>query len=408
MTLISLKRPDFTSLYENTRKYTIQVDAANAEDTSTQKVPIFEQGSLEDLLHWRKQFDQLMRVKDWNANAANLFRNARLLLEGEALEKFEIAFQEIVGQQNLTVARFNNTMARFMELSTPNDIAESLRDWLSEIRKPRDMSVSDFYNRYKEINSYLPYLPGPLNVSFDEATVFSHIKKSVPAFARDFKRHHARTTVNNVRQLVQYYTDLEETEEKTRSRNRNKTATATATDETRTTTMDAEIKTVNAAQTSIASFTNQPRIAGMNADETQRINHRNNNRNNRNSNRVHKLTVTTLAVKHDDNRNVTSLTRSTPQTRTTMTLAQKPLKPKSSTFPKIITKSLRNQKSSKSQKRTYQSISLTPLTTYLKQSLDCLFLMRRRPRNSFALSLIQAALPVLSIKILSLANYNTC
>ena len=48
------------------------------------------------------------------------------------------------------------------------------------------MSVSDFYNQYMEINSYLPYLPGPLNVSYDEVTVFSHIKKSVPAFAKDF------------------------------------------------------------------------------------------------------------------------------------------------------------------------------------------------------------------------------
>ena len=79
------------------------------------------------------------------------------------------------------------------------------------------MSVSDFYNQYMEINSYLPYLPRPLNVSYDKAMVFSHIKKSIPAITKSFKHNHAQSSVTNVQQLVQYYTDLKEIEEKPKS-----------------------------------------------------------------------------------------------------------------------------------------------------------------------------------------------
>ena len=88
-------------------------------------------------------------------------------------------------------------MNHFMQLSNPNDITESLGEWLADEQKPCDMSVSDFYNQYMDINSYLPYLPGPLNVSYDEATVFSHIKKRVPAFAKSFKCNHTRSSVTN-------------------------------------------------------------------------------------------------------------------------------------------------------------------------------------------------------------------
>ena len=88
---------------------------------------------MEDLLHWRKQFDQLMKVKGWNNTTENLFRNAQLLLDGDALNKFETAYNEVMGQNNVTVAHFNNTMNHFMQLSTPNDIAESLREWLAGV-----------------------------------------------------------------------------------------------------------------------------------------------------------------------------------------------------------------------------------------------------------------------------------
>ena len=46
------------------------------------KVPIFEQGNLEAALHWCKQFQDLIKLKQLNVDAK--FTNARILLTGAA------------------------------------------------------------------------------------------------------------------------------------------------------------------------------------------------------------------------------------------------------------------------------------------------------------------------------------
>ena len=210
MTLLGLTRPSFAKLYEKTRKYTIRVDANDATDVSTEKFPVFEEGSLEELLRWRKEFETLVRLKSWTNSGTNQLRNVRLLLDGEALERFEAAYTDEVGEQPLNIARFRSALGKFIERSVPNDAAESIRDYLQSARKPANMSVNDFVTRLKEINRYLPYLPAPQNTSLDEATLFSIVKKSVPSFERAFKANNARQSVTTLSQLTQYYSDLEE------------------------------------------------------------------------------------------------------------------------------------------------------------------------------------------------------
>ena len=90
-THINLDRPDTKNLWEKSLKYTVNVDSNRPTDTSSLKVPIFENGSLELLLIWRREFEKIRPLKDWNATPSNLITNSRILLNGEALEMFEAA-----------------------------------------------------------------------------------------------------------------------------------------------------------------------------------------------------------------------------------------------------------------------------------------------------------------------------
>ena len=109
-THITLDRPDTKNLWEKSLKYTVNVDSNRPTDTSSLKVPIFESGSLELLLIWRREFDKIRCLKDWNTMPANLNATSRLSLNGEALKMHEEALEAQIGSNKITVTWFNNTM----------------------------------------------------------------------------------------------------------------------------------------------------------------------------------------------------------------------------------------------------------------------------------------------------------
>jgi hypothetical protein len=85
----SLTSPDWTKVFkDNYRKYSVPT-GAGADDTTTMKVLVFEQGSLEATLYWRKQFQDLIELK--NLDAAAKFMNANILTSGAGREKWQQA-----------------------------------------------------------------------------------------------------------------------------------------------------------------------------------------------------------------------------------------------------------------------------------------------------------------------------
>ena len=159
----SLSTPDWNKVFkDNFRKYSVPTGAGD-DDKTTVKVPVFERGNLEAALHWRKQFQDLIELKQLNVDAK--FTNARILLTGAAREKWQQARDDIVGAQgNLTEARFTRTMTSFLQkCGATTETAEDLRDFLMNAKKPPNMNFEDFKQRLEELNDYLPYLPAPLN-----------------------------------------------------------------------------------------------------------------------------------------------------------------------------------------------------------------------------------------------------
>jgi hypothetical protein len=214
----TLTRPNFEKVFEDHRKSNV-LTGADADDTTTIKIPVFEDGNLEQALYWRKKFEDLIEIKQLNAQAR--FTNALLLLTGPAEEKWISARDAVLGNPpaNVTNARFSQVMTRFIQrCGATNITAEDLRKFLMNVKKPLNMKFHDFKARIIELDYYLPYLPGPLNQRIGEASLFSTLKKSVPAWKEKFINAKVRSSVQTISDLTDYYEELEETEEKVQAR----------------------------------------------------------------------------------------------------------------------------------------------------------------------------------------------
>jgi hypothetical protein len=183
----SLTSPDWTKVFkDNYRNYSVPT-GAGADDTTTMKVPVFEQGSLEAALYWRKQFQDLIKLK--NLDAAAKFTNANILTSGAGCKKWQQAQAEVLGNPsaNETDARFNRTMLTFIQkCGATSETAEDLRDFIMNAKKPSNLCFEDFKQRLEELDDYLPYLPGPLNQHLGDDQLFVTLKKCVPAWQKKY------------------------------------------------------------------------------------------------------------------------------------------------------------------------------------------------------------------------------
>jgi hypothetical protein len=217
-------RPDFTKIFTIERKYTIAIgEGDDNNDTTTLKVPVFEDGPLEAALYLRKQFEELATMKGWNATSK--FTNALLLLSGDANDKWVDAQEDALGEEEATDLRFKNTtMDTFIrKYGATVDTAEDLRDFLMNARKPVSMTVQAFKQRLTELNRYLPFLPGPLNEKLGGDTLFSTVKRCVPSWHQTYIRSNARAMIATMDELIDYYEALEEQESNNRDRRGQKT-----------------------------------------------------------------------------------------------------------------------------------------------------------------------------------------
>ena len=82
---ITLDCPDTKNLWEKSFKYTVNVDSNHPTDTLSLKVPIFKSGFWDLLLIWRREFEKIWCLKDWNTMPANLITNRRIFHNGKGL-----------------------------------------------------------------------------------------------------------------------------------------------------------------------------------------------------------------------------------------------------------------------------------------------------------------------------------
>jgi RNase H-like domain found in reverse transcriptase/Reverse transcriptase (RNA-dependent DNA polymerase)/Integrase zinc binding domain/Retroviral aspartyl protease len=202
-------------VFANERKYPVSIAD---DETITIKVPVFDSGTPEAVLFWRKQFNELADIK--SLSVKQKFTNVALLLSGEAKEYWTDSKAEVIEDdtQELTNEDFDEVMVTFMTKYFSADAAEDLREYLLNIKKPSTMDFQKFIRRVRELNRYLPFLPPPMNDSLDENELFMVMKKAVPSWHKTFITTGQRQHITTLQELTDYFLGIEEVEKRDRNR----------------------------------------------------------------------------------------------------------------------------------------------------------------------------------------------
>ncbi|EGZ16505.1 hypothetical protein PHYSODRAFT_330575 [Phytophthora sojae] len=124
--------------------YSITVRAANKEkgieeEVVTKKMAKFIDGGPKDFLEWTYHFNQLAKLKHWNAE--DKFLNTTILLEGDLREAFEDA--SITDDDVRMDEEFTRALRKASVVVLPTDYSEKLQEELWEIKKSRNESLSE-------------------------------------------------------------------------------------------------------------------------------------------------------------------------------------------------------------------------------------------------------------------------
>jgi hypothetical protein len=76
-------------------------------------------------------------------------------------------------------------------------------------KKPSNLLFEDFKQQLKELDDYLPYLPGPLNQCLGDDQLFVKLKRCVPAWQKKYTDSNTHKNIDNVNNLADYYGNLE-------------------------------------------------------------------------------------------------------------------------------------------------------------------------------------------------------
>mgnify|MGYP005850561933 CR=1 FL=1 len=222
--IIKLLRPPQDEVHRETVTFTIALDPENANENATIEVPVFEMGDVEEWLEWRKLFERLLTVKNKaNMSGPLLFRHARLLLAGEALDQFNACCLEN-GEEEETPEAFDAALHKFTNSQLPPHTAKRVKRYLLEIQKPPFMSVSQFVTRLQRINSYFPFMPeaGGQNTMLAASDLKFVLEQAVPQAWRSALERSGQHESMLFSEVMDYFKTLESLEEGTNVRSSQK------------------------------------------------------------------------------------------------------------------------------------------------------------------------------------------
>ncbi|GMF26417.1 unnamed protein product [Phytophthora lilii] len=132
--------------------YSITVRAADKakdieEEVVTKTMPKFIDGGPQDFLEWVYAFEQLAKLKHWNAE--DKFLNATILLEGDLRDAFEdAAFSDEDVRMD---EEFVRALRKASIVVLPVDYNEKLQEDLWGMKKPRSESLSEYSKRFQAL-----------------------------------------------------------------------------------------------------------------------------------------------------------------------------------------------------------------------------------------------------------------
>jgi hypothetical protein len=147
------------------------------------KMNIYEDGNDEEYLKLIKEFQNYIDTYGiWDEeNAARIiYRNFRRCLAGAARDLWDQVnvLEDDVERDELT---FNNHLKELTSTILGEDALRNQKDYLKSTPKPEKMSVKQWINRIKNINSYLPLMQENGRAFTEEELVSKVISKNIPS-----------------------------------------------------------------------------------------------------------------------------------------------------------------------------------------------------------------------------------
>ena len=180
----------------------------------------------EDVLIHLRNFEKLVDDLGTDEGEAH-FRLFQLTLGPDAQSDWITVLEEIGDDRGQD--EFVQALDTFLLSKVDRDCAINTKEWLNQVRKPRNMTVKKFMQRVKQINNLFAVMPLPEEgadeedriVSFTEAELRNILKKASPRAWRDTQEK-SNIRFDSVAAQVQYYEKLRNIDERNSNRSENK------------------------------------------------------------------------------------------------------------------------------------------------------------------------------------------
>ena len=216
---ITLKEESLLSEEERKDRvsFSICLDDTDKDDKVKTYVTKFGSGSAEDWLRFLQEAKKVSDSKGWASKPKQLHAMYGILFKGQAEALYTRLMTSTVTPSPALDVRIKDALDKMTLEYLPIDCAKNTIRYLSQVKKPYEMSVEAFYNRIKAIDAYLPLMPGPMNASLGQDQLFSLVENSVPQEWRH-KLHLHQTLGKDleISTMVQYFKILEINETKSK------------------------------------------------------------------------------------------------------------------------------------------------------------------------------------------------
>ena len=181
---------------------------------------------IEEVLEFFSTFDDIVKTLAL-PRGPQRFRLIPAMMGHDAQKKWlDIVTNHATNQSQ---EELEDCIERFLLLFMEEDISLDIKEWMSEIKKPRNMSVQDFVQRLNHLNDLIDYtpIPDPTNnpgvqtPKFTDAELARIVRNACPA---GWKKAQVQANLRHLNLAAQtrYYTGLKNVEPSEQPTYRNK------------------------------------------------------------------------------------------------------------------------------------------------------------------------------------------
>jgi hypothetical protein len=155
--IIRSDEKDVSSEKKKDKYVSFEVKLGDGEDdpTVSQEFRRLDSTNPEDVLLFIENFDELVDTLETDEGAPR-FKLIKALLAGDPAKKWKTILNE-VGARNQNA--FEQCIEKLLLSYMDQEISLDTKDWLQNVKKPRNMKVQDFLARIRSINDLITYMP---------------------------------------------------------------------------------------------------------------------------------------------------------------------------------------------------------------------------------------------------------